>query len=375
MSTTQKVIGGVLVGLTLLGGGLYMVRDKLQHLVFSPTRSQVQQGITGQNKIVTIAKDLAVPWEVAFLPNDEMLVTERAGNLLRISGTSQKFIIKGVEQTSEGGLLGAAVHPEFSTNHWVYLYYTTLKSGSLTNVVERYTLEDDTLDDPVTILKDVPAAANHDGGRLAFGPDKKLYITTGDAGDEATAQDTASLAGKILRLNDDGSIPEDNTFSNEIYSYGHRNAQGLAWDKDGQLWATEHGRSGVKSGFDELNLIKKGANYGWPVIEGDETRSGMVAPVLHSGATETWAPSGLTYSKGSLFFGGLRGQTLYEAQLGNSNTVTSLQAHFREEYGRIRAVVNHNGAIYVTTSNTDGRGMPTAGDDRILRISRSAFMP
>jgi glucose/arabinose dehydrogenase len=363
------IVGGILV----LAGGLYTARHTLQRWFFSPTASHVQEGISGQNKVVTVVKDLAVPWDIAFLPAGDMLVTERPGTLLRISDASQKFVVTGVEQTSEGGLLGVAVHPNYSKNHWIYLYYTTTKNGGLSNVVERYTFNDDTLTDPQVILQGIPASNNHDGGRMSFGPDGLLYIATGDAGDESSAQDTTALSGKILRMTDDGHIPQDNPFKNAVYSYGHRNVQGLAWDQQGRLWATEHGRSGVSSGYDELNLIKKGGNYGWPVIQGNESRAGMITPVINSGPDETWAPSGLAYSNGSLFFAGLRGQALYEARLGKGSTISSLHAHLREEYGRLRAVAVYKDTLYISTSNTDGRGLPKPGDDKILRIGRSVF--
>ena len=208
---------------------------------------------------------------------------------------------------------------------------------------------------------------------LAFGPDGYLYVTTGETGQSDLAQDTNSLAGKILRVASDGQIPADNPFSNAVYSYGHRNSQGLAWDDNGQLWATEHGRSGLQSGYDELNLITKGANYGWPAIQGDESSPGMVAPVANSGPDETWAPAGLAYWDHSLFFGGLRGSTLYEAKILPGNKL-ELIGHFRNQLGRIRAVVaGPDGFLYISTSNTDGRGQPKGGDDKILRVNPQIF--
>lgn len=372
MTKTQKILTGVFV-ITLATAAMVVVKmDDIRQWLFRPTSSNVQQGISGQNKAVTVAKNLATPWEVLFLPNNDMLITERPGKLTRIGQDNRSYAIKGVQHTSEGGLLGAALHPDFPKNHWVYLYYTTTKTNKLTNVVERYTLEGDTLGNATTIIDEIPAAENHDGGRLAFGPDGYLYVTTGDAGEPTLSQQIESMAGKVLRLSDDGSVPADNPFTNPVYSYGHRNIQGITWDGKGQLWATEHGRSGAQSGYDELNLIKRGANYGWPVAEGDETREGMEKPIVHSGAKDTWAPAGMTYSKGSLFFAGLRGQALYQAKINSDNTIT-MTAHLREEYGRLRTAVEHNGSLYVATSNTDGRGMPGEDDDRILRFSRSIF--
>lgn len=197
-------------------------------------------------------------------------------------------------------------------------------------------------------------------------PDYYLYITTGDAGDKQSAQDINSLSGKILRIKDDGS-------ELEVYSYGHRNPQGLAWDEQSRLWITEHGPSGLESGFDEINLIKQGGNYGWPIVQGDETQEGLVDPVVQSGANDTWAPAGMIYWDGSFFFAGLRGQTLYEAKLNDDDSLT-LVSHFQGEYGRLRAVVlgpdNH---LYISTSNTDGRGSKGKGDDKIIRIDPNLF--
>jgi glucose/arabinose dehydrogenase len=306
------------------------------------------------------------------LPSGDLLVTERPGTLRRVEN-GQVHKIEGVRHAGEGGLLGLALHPKFEQNRWLYLYLTTDSGDGLTNRVEKYTYQDDRLSTRKIILGGIPGAQYHDGGRIAFGPDGHLYITTGDAGEDNAAQDTNSLAGKTLRVTDDGKAPADNPFGNEVYSYGHRNPQGLAWDDDGRLWQTEHGRSGLQSGYDELNLIEKGGNYGWPIIEGDETRAGMRPPIAHSGADETWAPASLAYREGSLFFGGLRGESLYEAKLTGDNHV-ELKAHFRGDWGRLRTVAfGPDGQMYLTTSNTDGRGNEMTGDDKIIRIDPSIF--
>ena len=224
--------------------------------------------------------------------------------------------------------------------------------------------------------------SNASGGKIAFGPDDYIYITTGDAGNAELAQNTDSLAGKILRLKDDGSIPGDNPFGNAVYSYGHRNSQGLAWDDKGQLWSTEHGRSGVLSGLDELNFIEKGKNYGWPVIQGDERREGMYSPVIQSGPDETWAPAGAVYLPakrqagldGSIFFTGLRGESIYQAKISQDGSVGAIIAHFHGTFGRLRAIqIGPDGFLYISTSNTDGRGEPRPGDDKIIRINPSIF--
>ncbi len=319
-----------------------------------------------------VAQNLTTPWEIAFLPNKDILVTERGGKLLKV-GSQNKLVkeIEGVKQTSEGGLLGMALHPNFSSNGLIYLYSTSQESGKLINRVERYKLSGDTLSDRTIIITGIKGSSNHDGGRIKFGPDKLLYITTGDAEDSSSAQDKNSLNGKILRVNDDGSIPADNPFGNAVYSYGHRNPQGIAWDKNGTLWETEHGPSGAQTGYDEVNIITKGSNYGWPMIKGDQTKAGLVSPIIQSGSNDTWAPSGMAYLNGSLFFSGLRGQALYEAKIDRDNKL-KLITHFKTEFGRIRAVtIGPDGFIYISTSNRDGRGNPKSGDDKIIKINQS----
>lgn len=316
--------------------------------------------------VSVLATDLKIPWDIAFLPDGDLLVTERPGTVVRIGADTKTYPVEGVRHAGEGGLLGIALHPDFASNHFAYLYMTTTEAG-IQNKVERYTYENDRLTFDRDIIEGIPAANNHDGGRIAFGPDGYLYVTTGDAQTEANAQDTRSLAGKILRLKDDGSIPMDNPFGNAVYSYGHRNPQGLAWDSLGQLWATEHGRSVPLSGYDEVNKITKGANYGWPTIQGDETREGMTTPFLHSGASSTWAPASAAIIGNRFFFGGLRGEALYETNLLGTPV---LKTHLKGIYGRIRTVdVGPDGFLYLTTSNTDGRGSAKAGDDRIIRVN------
>jgi len=251
----------------------------------------------------------------------------------------------------------------------VYLYYTYNSTGNNTiNRVVRMTYHDKKLIDEKVIVDKIPGAGNHNGGRIKFGLDKLLYIGTGDAQDPSQAQDKNTLGGKILRVTDEGKAAPDNPFHNLVYSYGHRNVQGLAWNKDGYLWATEHGRSGIQSGLDELNLILSGANYGWPILQGDQQGEGIDAARKNSGST-TWAPAGAAFVGNSLFFGGLRGQTLYEAVIKN-NQVTTLKEHFNAQYGRIREVIlGPDGMLYITTSNKDGRGIPQNEDDKIIRVN------
>src|SRR3990167_2082838 len=361
---SRTKIGLVLLVIVLLTSAAIFGRDGITSLFFQPTESSVQEGVTSNTVLPpeVVAQDLTTPWSVAFLPDADMVISERSGQLVRVGKSGAQFKIDGVRQTSEGGLLGIALHPDFSTNNYVYIYFTTDSNGSLSNQIDRYTLLNNQLKLDTTIIKDIPAASNHNGGTIAFGPDSLLYATTGDAAKPELAQDRASLAGKILRMNDDGSVPSDNPFSNLVWSYGHRNPQGIAWTEEGELWSVEHGPSGPDTGRDELNLITKASNYGWPEITGDENQGGMVEPVAQSGDSETWAPAGIAYYNGSLYFAGLRGQSLYQAKINNDNSV-SLQRHFSEEYGRLRAVSVYKDKLYISTSNRDGRGSPNANDD------------
>ena len=325
-------------------------------------------GSTVPMSVVTVATGLEAPWALVFLPDGGIILTERPGRirLINAAGVLKQdplLVVNDVAARGEGGLLGIAVHPDFPSNGFIYVYYTHEEQGTLYNRVQRYLMEDDVLTADKIIIDNIPAGSIHDGGRIKFGPDGLLYITAGDAGNDEVAQDINALNGKILRVKDDGAIPADNPFpGSPVYSYGHRNPEGLAWDSGGNLWATEHGSSAT----DELNLIEPGKNYGWPVIRGDDAREGMVTPVIHSGS-RTWAPSGAAYWNGSIFFTGLRGESLFEAVL-DGETVTSLAAHFEGEYGRLReVVVGPDGFLYILTSNRDGRGSPVAQDDRLLK--------
>jgi aldose sugar dehydrogenase len=380
----MKVILGVGILVGLIGMGLWF-RNPLENWAFR-TINRSDAGPVGddpvgsaprptaEQRVEVIAQDLEIPWEIVFLPDGDMLVTERPGRLLRI-GNVRRVVqeIEGVEHVGEGGLMGMALHPEFTTNGWVYLYLTSTGPRGLVNRVERYRFDGNRLDDKQIILEGIEGGRVHDGGRIAFGPDGYLYVATGDAGVERLSQDRNSLNGKILRIRDDGSSPDDNPFGNAVYSYGHRNVQGLAWDDQGRLWATEHGPSGVQTGDDELNLIEAGQNYGWPAIRGDQEREGMVRPVIHSGRQDTWAPAGMAFWQGSIFFGGLRGETLYEVTLKNEG-VNEPAEHLKGEFGRIRVVVKGpDERLYVATSNRDGRGSVNAGDDKILRIVPEAL--
>ncbi len=318
--------------------------------------------------VEVVASDLVVPWDVAFLPDGDMLVTERPGTVRRIGAQNAVIDVPAVRHVGEGGLMGMVLHPDFATNQYVYLYFTT-DDGGQSNRIVRFRLVGNELVEDRLIIQDIPSSIYHDGGRMAFGPDGMLYATTGDASQSDLAQDVNSLAGKTLRLKPDGSIPSDNPFGTAVWSYGHRNSQGLTWDAQGRLWETEHGRSGALSGFDELNLVEKGKNYGWPTIEGSAQRDGMVTPVLNSTADYTWAPAGMAFVNNRLYFAGLRGSELYAVDVFSNGHIGPLQKYLSGVYGRLRAVVlGPDGFLYVTTSNRDGRGTVRANDDKILRI-------
>jgi glucose/arabinose dehydrogenase len=324
--------------------------------------------------VVSLATGLQVPWSLAFLPDGSIILTERPGRI-RLVDPRQGLLaeplmtVPDVAATGEGGLLGIALHPGFAANGFVYVYHTYQDGGGLANRVVRFVLRGRSLTGGQVIIDGIPGAGNHDGGRLKFGPDGLLYITTGDATNADAAQDLEYLGGKILRLRDDGSIPADNPFpGSPVYTYGHRNPEGLAWDDRGRLWATEHGSSAT----DELNLIAAGKNYGWPVIRGDETAAGMVTPIINSGS-DTWAPSGTAYRDGSILFAGLRGQGLFEVDI--SGTDYTLTRHLGGEFGRLRdVVVGPDGYLYLLTSNRDGRGLPTPEDDQLIRLDPAAAL-
>ena len=337
-------------------------------------------GMSTNKAVKVLVSGLETPWAIDFAPDGRIFITERPGRVRIVKNgqlLDEPWTTIDVACGGESGLLGLALDPKFQNNGLVYLSYTYVdQEGRSTNRLVR--MRDNQSSDKGTldrILVDgVRGASNHDGGRLRFGPDKKLYWTMGDAQDSDLAQNISSLNGKILRLNPDGTVPDDNPFLNSIvYSYGHRNPQGLAWQPGtGRLYSTEHGPSGFQgSGQDEVNFVEPGKNYGWPIIYGDRTRSGMVAPVLHSGSSETWAPAGATFVvggpwDGSLLFVGLRGQSLYRLILDTDDPfrVLGFERLLANEYGRLRDVAQGpDNGIYVLTSNRDGRGRPSQGDD------------
>ena len=336
--------------------------------------------------VETVVGGLDTPWALAFAPDGRLFIAERPGRIRIVQdGRLQPdpWLTLDVVESGESGLLGLALDPNFAQNRYVYVAYTAARfQNRLVRLREDPATGRGTLDR--VLLEGALGASNHDGGRVRFGPDGKLYWTMGDAQNPALAQDPGSLNGKILRLNPDGSVPADNPFpGSPVYSLGHRNPQGLAWQPGtGRLYATEHGPSGGAGpeqggGRDELNLVEAGGNYGWPLITGDQGRAGLVTPVLNSGTGATWAPGGAAFVSGgpwadSLLFVGLRGQSLYRVVLdpANPRAVAAFERLLQGQYGRLRDVVEGpDGALYLTTSNRDGRGSPTANGDRVLRLS------
>lgn len=326
---------------------------------------------------------LETPWAMDFAPDGRIFVTERPGRIRVIREgilspepwlTTESSAAPG----RESGLLGLALDPTFAENGYVYVAESYHSDGQVYNRLLR--LKDaagwGVLDK--ILLDAIPGAANHDGGRVKFGPDGKLYWTVGDATNQDLAQDTASLNGKILRLNADGSVPNDNPFPGSfVYAYGLRNPQGLSWDAAGRLYSTDHGPSGVQGvGQDEINLIVAGKNYGWPVIRGAMTKNGMESPLVQSTIARIWAPGSCLIVKGgkwngSLLFSGLRGETLYRMTINSRDPkkIAFFEELFVKKFGRLREVAQGpDGTIYVTTSNTDGRGYADEQGDKILIV-------
>jgi glucose/arabinose dehydrogenase len=338
-------------------------------------------------RIETVASNLEVPWSIVFTPDGRLLFTERAGRVRVIENGALRpeplVTISEVAAASESGLMGMALHPQFRENRFLYLAYAYRGSGGQRVRVARYKETASALVEPKTIIEEIPAAPNHAGCRLGFGPDGKLYITTGDATDRRLAQQMDSLAGKTLRLNDDGSVPADNPFAGqagarpEIWSYGHRNAQGIDWQPvTGLMFQTEHGPSGFDGpgGGDEVNIVERGKNYGWPLVHHRDRREGTEPPLLEY--TPAVAPaSGMFYRgalfpdfRGNYFFGCLRGKSIIRVVMEGRNVV-SQERLLQDSYGRIREVAEGpDGIIYFSTSNRDGRGSPADADDRILRL-------
>lgn len=316
----------------------------------------------------TVATGLTSPWGLAFLPGGGALVSERDTALVKLIGPTGEVstvgTVPGVDttSTSEGGLLGIALHPDFPDQPYLYAYLTAADD----NRVVRMTYADGELGTPEVLLDGIPKAENHNGGRLAFGPDGMLYATTGDATEGGNAPDPDSLGGKILRLTPGGDpAPGNPDPGSPVWTSGHRNVQGIAWDDDDNLWASEFGQDT----WDELNLIAAGNNYGWPRYEGSANVPGFVDPDVQWRPDEA-SPSGVAYADGAIWVAGLGGERLWRVEVDGSQVIGQPEAFLTGDYGRLRTVMAApDGSLWLTTSNTDGRGEPADDDDRILRIT------
>ena len=314
-----------------------------------------------------VARGLDAPWGMTFLPDGSALVSERdSDQVVHVTpdgGTDVVGQVDGVDGSAEGGLLGIALSPAYTEDSALFAYFT---SGS-ENVIARLTYDGERLSDQETVFDGIPAGPVHNGGRIAFGPDGFLYVGTGESGQTDLSQDRDSLGGKILRITADGDPAPGNPFGDSpVYSLGHRNVQGLAWDEDDQLWAAEFGQNT----WDELNRIEAGGNYGWPEVEGRAGEGDYIDPV-RQWSTDKASPSGIAVSGGSVFMAGLRGERLWQIPIldGRSSRPRPLLAG---EYGRLRAVTEApDGSLWVMTNNTDGRGEPHPGDDKVLRLTLS----
>src|SRR5690625_3357903 len=317
-------------------------------------------------ELEVIAEKLDAPWSIE-KQGDTFYLTERSGSIMKIEDGEEVRqsveLDKELATASEAGLLGFVLAPDFSDSNQAYAYYTYQDSDGQFNRIIILHLENDVWREERLLLDKIPSGSYHHGGRIKIGPDGKLYATAGDASEREIAQDLNSLGGKILRMNLDGSIPDDNPFPDSyVYSYGHRNPQGMTWSSEGMMYASEHG----ESANDEVNLIEAGQNYGWPVIEGEEEQEGMISPLFTSGNENTWAPSGIDYDDGKLYVAALRGTAVLEFDLE-----TNEQRELVTDLGRIRDVFIEDGFLYFISNNSDGRGNPQVNDDKLYRISLS----
>ncbi|MGY6024484.1 PQQ-dependent sugar dehydrogenase [Streptomyces spinosirectus] len=341
----------------------------------SPSDRSVEQAppAKGSVKVLrTVTTGLNTPWGVAPLPDDSsLLVASRdRGTITRVDATSGKKTelgkVSGVSPAGEGGLLGIALSPDYASDHMIYAYFTSASDNRIVRMLyDTKKPAGEQLGAPDTIFKGIPKGYIHNGGRIAFGPDGMLYAGTGESGDRGLAQDKKSLGGKILRLTPEGDPAPGNPFpGSPVYTYGHRNVQGLAWDGKQRLFASEFGQNT----WDELNAIKPGADYGWPDAEGKSSDSRYQNPIAQW-HTDDASPSGVAYAEGSIWMAGLKGGRLWRIPLKGTVASAEPQAFLTGRYGRLRTVVSAGGdKLWLTTSNTDGRGDPKSGDDRILEL-------
>jgi glucose/arabinose dehydrogenase len=347
--------GSILLVMILLLSGCSFFEKKDVH-------QEDNKAVVTHTNVEVVAENLSVPWSIDQV-NQTFYISERTGSVVKIEDGKMErqpvHLEKPLADAAEAGLLGFVLDPKFPENQKAYAYYTYSDEGKgqFNRIIVLKSNGTEWAEGEV-LLDKIPSAAYHHGGRLKIGPDGMLYITTGDATSPAVAQKLNSLNGKILRMNLDGTIPGDNPSPNSyVYSYGHRNPQGLVWIQ-GVLYESEHGQSA----HDEINVIKQGANFGWPVIQGMSKRAGMETPLFQSG-DETWAPSGMAVADGKLYVATLRGNAVREFDLEKKKTkpvVTGL--------GRIREVYVHGDYLYFVSNNTDGRGTPDEKDDKLYRV-------
>ena len=334
------------------------------------TVDQQNEAVKEQEKqeMELVMENLEVPWSIQKL-GDTFYLTERPGHIVKIeNGKMERQEVelqKELPTAAEAGLLGFVLSPDFSESNMAYAYYTYEDDAGQFNRVVTLRLENNVWREEELLLDQIPSGAYHHGGRLKIGPDEKLYATTGDATVRDSAQDIDSLGGKILRMNLDGTIPNDNPDADSyVYSYGHRNPQGLVWSPDGELFASEHGNNAN----DEINRIEAGENYGWPLIEGKQEQEGMVSPLFTSGAETTWAPSGMSFYNGKLYVAALRGTAVlaFDPASGEQKEIVT-------GLGRIRDVLVDGDYLYFITNNTDGRGEPQDNGDKLYRLPLSGL--
>ncbi|WP_232242995.1 PQQ-dependent sugar dehydrogenase [Paenibacillus sp. GSMTC-2017] len=330
-----------------------------------PAESASPATVEGDN--VVIGSGLRIPWSIEFA-GDTIYLSEREGTIMKIAkkelSRQTVRLTKAVHHDGEGGFLGFVLSPDFNDTGLAFAYHTYQDNGKTLNRVVMLKQEGAEWSEQRVLLDKIPGDLYHNGGRLAIGPDGYLYITTGDAEEKELSLNKDSLAGKILRMKLDGSIPADNPFPGSyMYSYGHRNPQGLAWTKDGVMYSSEHGPSGRPGGHDEINVIKPGDSYGWPAIIGDAKQEGMITPIYHTGE-EAIAPSGtIIDDKGRILIAALRGEGIY-----CYTPETGHMELFYKGYGRIRDLELRDGKLYFITNNRDGRGQPSNVDDQLVAI-------
>ncbi|KQL21589.1 PQQ-dependent sugar dehydrogenase [Cytobacillus solani] len=352
----KRVLTSLIILFAIVGAGCSQIEEKGQEVD--------QEASLPYKEPKVIADGLQIPWSID-QSEGIFYLSERPGHIVKIEeekAERQKVVLEQPLATAaEAGLLGFVLSPDFSKTKEAFAYYTYTDGSGQFNRIVLLKQDNGTWKETRLLLDQIPSGQFHHGGRIEIGPDGKLYATTGDASNEPEiAQDIHSLGGKILRMNLDGSIPADNPIQDSyVYTYGHRNPQGLAWTKDGMLYESEHG----PSANDEVNLIQPGHNYGWPLIKGKESKEGLETPLFTSGDSATWAPSGMAFYEGKLYAAALRGSAVLEFDLKSKKMREAITG-----LGRIRDVYIKDGFLYFVSNNTDGRGTPLEKDDKLYQI-------